>query len=400
MSDNQLKITVIRLEEVRLGMCLAQPIMSPDGEKLLEQGTVLDSQALIDKLVSTGVSKVLVDMGNSLIDTHTPSEKAADEQAFREEIDEPDTIIDNLRQELGVAKKIYESAQQIVAEVMQNIRLGKNVNNRDIATAADDLILSVTRNPNALMSLVNLRKRDEYTFNHSINVAVIALSVARHLNIREPILQQIGIAAIMHDIGKTRVPMRLLAKSAKLSLDEFEIVKMHPVFGVEICRTEGFTDEIILDMVRHHHESYDGKGYPDQLDGHRISRYAALVAIADCYDALTTDRAYKPRVEPPEAIHLINSMANVKFDRRLVFHFIKTIGIFPIGSIVELASGKIAMVVGFSRRNLLKPILKVILNRDGSRNSRRDVIVLGSSDEQIANLSPDFRFLGSMEEVL
>jgi putative nucleotidyltransferase with HDIG domain len=399
MSENQRKITVIQLEEVRLGMCLAQPVFAGDGLKLLDQGAIIETEEVLEQLRRSGVKKVLIDVGASVVDVVAEDERDQDEEAFRQELNEPDTIIENLKNELVAARKIYDYAQQVIRDVMQSIRLGKNINNQEITAAADDLIQSVSRNPSALMSLINLRKRDEYTFNHSINVAAIALSVARHLNIKEPVLQQIGVAALMHDIGKTRIPLRLLNKSTRLTPEEFDVIRMHTIYGVDICKKENFGHDIILDIVRHHHESYDGRGYPDQLDHTQISRYTSLVAIADCYDALTTDRAYKPRVDPPEAIHLINSMSNVKFDRRLVYHFIKTIGIYPVGSVVGLSSGRIAMVIGFAQRNLLNPVLKVLLDENGVRDPLHEMLVLDRSEEQISNLSPDFRFLGDLEEI-
>jgi HD-GYP domain-containing protein (c-di-GMP phosphodiesterase class II) len=117
--------------------------------------------------------------------------------------------------------------------------------------------------------------------------------------------------------------------------------------GVDICLAEQFQDSLVLDIVQHHHEAYDGSGYPEGLDNTRISKYASIVSIADYYDALTTVRSYKKKISPPEAVSIINATANIKFDRRVVFHFIKVLGIYPVGRIVKLASGRIAMVVGF-----------------------------------------------------
>ena len=213
-------------------------------------------------------------------------------------------------------------------------------------------------------------------------------------------LDMVGIGALMHDVGKAKIDINIINKPGKLTEEEFEIMQRHPVYGFEICKRENFREEQILDIVRHHHEAYNGSGYPDRLSRRSISKYAALVSIADCYDALTTERSYKKSLKPAESIHFLHKMSNNKFDRRLVFHFIKVMGIYPVGSVLKLNSGRIGIVVGFSRKNLLHPILKILVNDDGSFNRGHETLLLHESEDFITDLNPNFRFKGNLEDIL
>lgn len=400
MSEENRILKPFRLQDLRLGMNLGQSVYSKDGVKLLDKSTHITSYKQITKLEQAGVKSVIIDLTASVIGTETPRQIKKEREVFQQEIENPYEIVENLKHELEIARTIYRAANRVIEEVMNNARLGKNINNKGIIEAANSLIKSVLRNPQALLSMVNLKKQDEYTFNHSINVATISLSVARQLNMDEETMRQIGIGGLMHDIGKAKIPVNIINKPGRLTPEEFETIKQHTVLGVEICEKEELSSDVILDMVRHHHESYNGKGYPDNLNKNGLSKFASIIGIADMYDALTTIRSYKPKVPPPEAIHIIGTQANIRFDRRLVNHFVKIIGIYPVGSVVELSSGRLAVVVGFSSRNLLSPILKVLVNSDGTKHRGDELLILGENDDYISNYKPDFRFTGNLSDLL
>ncbi len=391
---------LIDVDKLSIGMCLSRPVHNEFGLKLLDAGVYINSELQIEKLRQGGVRKVFVSRDQSQVETGTAIEKKQADTEFRREIEDPDKIIDSLKQELVVARKIYDSAKSAIDDVLHNVRMGKNIDSETVRSTASNLIESVVHNHQALISMVNLKRTDEYTFNHSVNVTAISLSIATHLSMSPEQLDMVGIGALMHDVGKAKIDINIINKPGKLTEEEFEIMQRHPVYGFEICKRENFREEQILDIVRHHHEAYNGSGYPDRLSRRSISKYAALVSIADCYDALTTERSYKKSLKPAESIHFLHKMSNNKFDRRLVFHFIKVMGIYPVGSVLKLNSGRIGIVVGFSRKNLLHPILKILVNDDGSFNRGHETLLLHESEDFITDLNPNFRFKGNLEDIL
>jgi len=291
-----------------------------------------------------------------------------------------------LKVEKEKVKELYKASQDVINEVMHNARFGKALQQGVIRKQAIDVLSSIKRDNLALLSLLNLKNFDEYTFTHCLNVAVLSTSFAYHLKFTEDKLLSVGRGAFLHDIGKAKVPLNILNKPDKLSDSEFRIMAMHPTFGEQIYHKESMNDDIELSIVLHHHESFDGSGYPDKQSGSQINRFASIVSIADFYDALTTERVYKKVIHPAEAIQIIYSLSGKKFDPRVVNHFIKTIGIYPIGSLVELSDERIGMVVAFSRDNLLKPVVQIIKNESGILVNQNDLLSLLDSDIYIKGL--------------
>ncbi len=400
MTELQANYDLIDVEKLSIGMCLARPVHNEFGLKLLDAGVYINSENQIEKLRDGGVRKVFITKDQSQVSTLSTHDQKVAEKEFRDEVENPDKIMKSLKQELAVARNIYSSAQTVIDDVLHNVRMGKNIDNTAVKDAASHLIESVVTNPYALMSMVNLKRTDEYTFNHSVNVTAISLAIATHLSMTPEQLDHIGVGALMHDVGKAKIDINIINKPGRLTDEEFDIMQRHTVYGFEICKREKLKDEVVLDIVRHHHEAYNGEGYPDRLSRRSISKYAALVSIADFYDALTTERSYKKSMKPAESINFLHKMSNSKFDRRLVFHFIKVMGIYPVGSVLKLNSGRIGIVVGFSRKNLLHPILKIMVNEDGSFNKEHETLLLHEAEDFITELNPNYRFLGNLEDIL
>ncbi|MCD4650695.1 MAG: HD-GYP domain-containing protein, partial [Candidatus Cloacimonetes bacterium] len=394
----------ISVEELIIGMTLGAAVYNTQGRKLLDKGFTIASEHEIQKIHDSGQQNVLIDLGSLIVGAETelddsgkPGDAARKDAAiWEEESDDPVYIIESLKEELTLAREIYNSAKKYVNDLMRDVRMGKNIDNEQIAEISNQLVESMVRNPQALLSMVNLKKLDEYTFNHSINVTTLAVSIARQLGVSKDGMRQIGIGSLLHDVGKARIPLEIINKPGKLSNEEFAIIKKHPVFGSDICLEEKIDDDVVMDIVRHHHESYSGGGYPDRLDKTTISKYAAIAAISDVYDALTTARSYKKRFSPPEAIRIINNMANEKFDRRLVNHFIKIIGIFPVGSVVKLRSGRVAIIIGFMQNNLLNPLIRILINEFGEKSHITSVLELDEIPDTIVDLNPGFVYPGKL----
>jgi len=392
--------SVIKLKDAKIGMCLAKPVRDKDGNLLLDEGMYITSKQQIVLFLDFGIKAIFVDHTKSLVEYESEPEFKARKIEVKKEFDNPEKVVNNLKEELVVAKEFYKSSSKTIEDIMHNIRIGKAIPKQEIDNSVKEIMSSIIRNYQALLSMTTLKQYDEYTFNHSVNVMIISLSLAHHLNLPENEIISIGKGAILHDIGKAKLPISLINKPGKLSEYEFNIVKTHPELGTTICQDEKISDKIIRDIVAHHHEAYDGSGYPHALRTKDITKFAAMVSISDYYDALTTIRSYKQVIQPAEAINIIFGTANKKFDRRLVNYFIKTVGIYPVGSIVRLASKKIAIIVGFSRNDLLAPIVKILVNADNSINLDRTTVLLEEADDFIEETNPNIRLKIKIQDVL
>ncbi len=264
--------------------------------------------------------------------------------------------------ELKSAGRVYQKARGYIHSVLEDVRLGHSIDSEGARELADAMADSIVRNENALAWLTMLKNRDEYTEMHSINVCIMSLLFGRHLGLELEELRVLGFGALLHDIGKMRVPLELLNKTERLSDEEMAQLKLHPEYGYEILLDHGGISEEVLEIARAHHERVDGSGYPRGLKGERIRREAMIVSVVDVYDAITSDRVYHMGISPHEALNLMYGWAPKSFPRELLEEFIKCLGIYPIGSIVELDSGEVGVVMTLNRRHHLHPTVVLVLD--------------------------------------
>lgn len=267
-------------------------------------------------------------------------------------------------EEIGRAKEVKAEASSVVARFMHEARAGKGVDNTRTKEVVGSMVDSVMRNQDALLSLSRLKDYDNYTFGHSVNVSIIAIALGRHLGYPADKLGSLGFGAILHDIGKMKVPDKILNKPAILTDEEFCEMKNHVSYGAAIL---GNTEHISSDAIGiafQHHERYDGKGYPRGLLGRDLHPYSRIVCIADVYDAMTTVRPYSSPMGPSDALKRIYGAKGTHFDPVMVDRFIKCLGIYPIGSHVKLDNGEIAEVKSVNRKDLLRPAVTLLYDAD------------------------------------
>lgn len=381
-----MKIKKVLLKEIKLGMCLEEDAVNNRGIPVFSKGFYFTSREQVIKLQEEDIHSVLVNLSVSLIDERSDKEKSVTLDQAKKEFADPHKRMEYMRIEREKVKELYKGSQEIISEVMHNARFGKALQQGIIRKQAIDVLSSIKRDNLALLSLLNLKNFDEYTFTHSLNVAVLSTAFAHQLKFSEDKLLAVGRGAFLHDIGKAKVPLNILNKPDKLTDSEFRIMAMHPAFGEQIYHKENINDDIEVNIVLHHHESFDGTGYPDKQAAGQINRFASIVSISDFYDALTTERVYKKIIHPSEAVQIIYSLSGKKFDPRVVNHFIKTIGIYPIGSLVELSNEQIAIVVAFSRENLLKPVVQIVNIENGVIVNQTQLISLLDSELFVKSL--------------
>lgn len=267
-------------------------------------------------------------------------------------------------QEMEVARMTYENAMLHAKRVVNDAKMGRKVDYEASLETVDDIVDSAVRNPDTLVCLSKLSDYDEYTYAHCINVATIAVVFGEYLGLDRDDLIKLGAAGMMHDLGKTAVPSRIINKRARLTPQEFEEIKRHPEYGRRILEQSGNVPEEVLRAVLDHHEKFNGGGYPEGRTRQEIAPLSRIISLADVYDALTSDRSYKDAILPNKALAIMYGMREQDFDPREVQMFIKCLGIFPSGSLVRLSSGAYGVVYESNPALPLLPKIKVILDED------------------------------------
>ena len=258
------------------------------------------------------------------------------------------------------AEAIRDRAKVAARALFEDARMGRALHMESLANVIDEVESAIARNPAAMLSVLRLKNKDDYTYLHSVAVAALMMALGRRLGFSGAELTELGLAGLLHDIGKVGIPDATLNKPGRLEPLEWASVRQHPEIGWDILRRESAASPVALDVCLHHHEKIDGSGYPHTLGGEAISRVARMGAICDVYDAITSDRPYKRGWEPAEAIRRMAEWQEGHFDRAIFHAFVKLIGIYPTGTIVRLASDRLAIVLSQSGGNSLTPTVRLI----------------------------------------
>jgi len=288
------------------------------------------------------------------------------------------------------AARLCRQSKLAVQQLFAEVRMGKALSAQAFQPLVEELAASVFRNPGALVSLARLKTKDDYSYMHSVAVCALMVALARELGMDVPACREAGLAGLLHDVGKALMPLELLNKPGKLSEAEFVVMRSHPLRGHELLVEGGSAGAAALDVCLHHHERVDGSGYPHGLKGEAIAPAARMGAICDVYDAISSTRPYKAAWDPADSLSRMASWDG-HFDAPLFAAFVRSLGIYPTGSLVRLRSGRLAVVVKQDSKNLTAPTVKAFFSTKSNMPTAVSQIDLARPDANDAILAREPR---------
>jgi putative nucleotidyltransferase with HDIG domain len=361
----------IRVEQLQVGMHLKEFCGSWIDHPFWRTGFVIKDSKDIELILASKISEVMIDCSKGLdVPEGAPVVSEIEDTAVATQSEPSETVPTKspqettpvpARQEVERAARICQQAKAAVISMFEEVRMGKAVDVGGARQLVEDITDSVSRNPGAIISLARLKTADDYTYMHSVAVCAMMVALAKRLGMDEVQTRHCGMAGLLHDVGKVAMPSEVLNKPGKLSDAEFDIMRTHPTEGYKMLMASSGVDAVSLDVVLHHHEKMDGSGYPEKLKGDEISLYAKMGAVCDVYDAITSNRPYKLGWDPAESLRRMAEW-NGHFDPTVFQAFVKSMGIYPVGSLVRLTSGRIGVVTEQSVKSLTMPLIKVFFS--------------------------------------
>ena len=373
----------ISVTQLKVGMHLKEFCGSWMEHPFWRSAFVITDPKDIERILESSIKEVWIDNAKGL--DVAPGETAVSEAESEAQVEEELSHAAEVQREIAPvpasvefarAAKICAQSKRAVTSMFQEARMGKAVDTASAQKLVEEIADSVSRNPGALISLARLKTADDYTYMHSVAVCALMIALAKQLGLDPAQTRSLGIAGLLHDLGKAMMPMDVLNKPGKLTDEEFTIIKTHPEEGYKLLLSSTGADEIALDVVLHHHEKTDGSGYPKRLKDAEISLHAKMGAVCDVYDAITSNRPYKAGWDPAESLRRMAEWANGHFDPTVFQAFVKSLGIYPIGSLVKLKSGRLGLVIEQSPKSLLTPSIKVFYSTRSDARIKPEIVDL------------------------
>ncbi|MEH6626279.1 MAG: HD-GYP domain-containing protein [Motiliproteus sp.] len=366
-------IKKIKIEMLAIGMYIHDLNCRWIDHNFVRNQFKVTDAALLKKVRDIGSRELYIDTAKGDDAENALSKKEDDrrqDQAVKEilqDVKPPASKPAEYYQELSRAITLSRDASQLINNTMNDVRLGKQVKLEQTSKTVERMTQSLMRNPNALMGLGRIRDADQYTFEHSVSICTLMVAFAQYLKLDADAVHQIGIGAMLHDIGKIQVPDEILNKPGKLTDAEFDIMRGHAELSRQLLEKAPGITPIALAVAAEHHERYDGSGYPLGLKGDEISLYGQMAAIVDVYDAITSDRCYHKGMPPTVALRKIYEWSKFHFNPGLAQRFIRFVGVYPAGSVVELKSNLIALVLSKDSKDPLNPSVLVVYDTESKK---------------------------------
>lgn len=359
----------VAVEDLQLGMYVVELDRPWLGTPFAFQGFLLTAQEQIDSLKEY-CKVVFVDPER---ERRTPERNRATGSVRGSVVY---TEVTPVEKEVVVARAVYKSCEEAVQQSLETLRLKGEIDSARVTSAVTSMTESIQRNPDAMMLLNTLRKKGTYELGRAMDTSILMITFGRFLQYPRDHLEVLGLAGMLLDLGKTKLPDAVLQKKGLLSPEEYDVVKAHVMHSVELVRSAGGLPSGIEDIILMHHERQDGSGYPRRLKADQITIEGAIAALVDSFSALTSARPYAEQASPSNALSLMHKLRGKLFHEALVEQFIQCIGIYPVGSVVELNTGEVGIVIAQNLVRRLQPRVMIILDRDWKPTQQQVILDL------------------------
>ncbi|MEL4400564.1 HD-GYP domain-containing protein [Shewanella algae] len=376
MTDVVSTAALLKLPVTQLGIGMYVSAIENNGQLAVANAGQIRSRQAITKLSNSGIRFVWVDVERSSDNCGLKKQRPAFNHHPRK------TSV-NHQLAIGQAKQLLTEAKGLVRKVLSETFEGKAIEVEPFAALADNMIESVMLDSDAMKCVSALRSKDAYLLEHSVNIAFLLITFGKYLKLDREMLRQLAIGGILHDIGKIKVDNKILHKPGKLTPEEFEHMKLHQAYAIEIMEQAKGLSQVSKDVCLMHHEKLDGRGYPRGLKGDALPLHGRMSCIVDIYDALTATRCYKEAMSPAAAFKILLSLTPFHLDESLVYEFIRCIGVYPVGSLVQLSDGRVGIVWESKDRDVLHPIVKCFYSLKFKRYTDVTMVDLQKSDLNI-----------------
>ena len=345
---------VIPVNQLRPGMYVIA-IASQTGAMEIAQTGLVTTRQQVDVLIRRGVLTVKVDLARSKLPgiaqviSPSPAHSAGSVRPAGS----------GEGRELKI-RRLYQAARELQGKFIRHLKAGEPIDITPLAAVAEEMVDTMFTHGDAMLCLARIRAKDAYLMEHSMNVAILLANFGRYLGLERSVLKELTLGGLLHDVGKIMTPDEVLNKQGKLTDEEFGVMRQHVVHSYDILSNTAGITPTMLEVAANHHERLDGTGYPQRLKGDQLSLYTRMSGIVDVYDAVTADRVYKQGMQPTQAFRILLKGIDQHFDAELVTKFIKCMGVYPVGTLVQLSNQRLAVVMQRNEQQPLKPMVKVI----------------------------------------
>jgi len=383
-------IKQIRVDQLKPGMYVHDLNCGWLDHPFLSNAFYVRDVATVDKIAEVGIRELYIDTvkGADVWAARSQREVNADlDQRLQEIARKPPEkpIATELTEESVRARRLHGEANKIVRHMMDDIRMGQQIQIDRIEPLVENMVESIFRNQDALLPLVRLKNHDDYTFEHSVSVCALLVAFGRGMKLSKEVIKEMALGGLLHDVGKARIPDQILNKPAKLTDDEYVRIQSHVAQGRLLLDQTPGIGEIARQVTSQHHERFDGSGYPDRLAGGDISLYGQMAAIVDVYDAISSERVYHKGMSPTQALKKLLEWSAHHFEPQLVQAFIRAIGIYPTGTLVQLDSKRMGVVIEQNEKSLLEPVVRIFYHAGQQHYIPPEIVDLAKVQDRIAS---------------
>ncbi|MBT9461256.1 MAG: HD-GYP domain-containing protein [Rugosibacter sp.] len=383
----------VSVDQLAMGMYVAELDRPWLGTPFAFQGFPLTSAHQVE-VIKQYCKFVMVDVDyEPPLDSNVSRAPSTRPELIRGNQDYPVKVV--LEKEVPRAKTVYTACEVAVGQMMNGLRSNERLDTANVKESVSNIVESVLRNPDAMLLLTKLKTKGDYEFMRAVDTSVLMVTFGRFLQLDRIQLNILGLAGMLLDVGKINIPDSLLRKKSLLTHDEYSVAKMHALHSVDILLKEKDVPKDVIDIVRQHHERQDGSGYPEGISGEEITLFGSIAGMVDSYSAMVSNRPYTEQFSPSNALSGLYKLGGTLFHKALIEQFIQCVGIYPVGSLVELNTGEVGLVIAQNLVRRLQPRVMVILDKDW--NPMRPEVLLDLMADPPATADEPYRIRRTLQ---